>query len=175
MMANPYETQAIYNLQRYLLGLSRFDPDIPPVDIDGIFGDTTRRSLSAFQDKYGLPITGEGDAETLALLFEAYLAGVEAATRPDPVYVFPRSPADYSVGRGDEGLLVGIIQLILRDIILLYGRDETLLPIDGVYGAVTEEAIKDFQRVHRLPDDGRVDRVTWNRLIRASRLDDAGE
>ncbi len=174
-MINPYETQAIYNLQRYLLGVSRFDPAIPPVDIDGIFGDATRRSLAAFQNRYGLPITGEGDAETYAMLFEAYLAGVEAATRPDPVYVFPRAPADYSVGRGDEGLLVGVIQLLLRDIILLYGRDESLLPIDGVFGAVTEEAVKDFQRVHRLPDDGRVDRVTWNRLVKASRLDGEGE
>ncbi len=174
-MTNPYETQAIYNLQRYLRGVSRFDPDIPAVDEDGIFGDSTRAALEAFQNKYGLPVTGAADAETSALLFETYLAGVEAATRPDPIYLFPRYPADYSVGRGDEGLLVGIIQLILRDIILLYGRDADLLPLDGVFGAVTEEAVKDFQRVHRLPDDGRVDRITWNRLARASRLDGAGE
>lgn len=174
-MPNPYETQAIYNLQRYLLGVSRFDPDIPPVDLDGIFGDTTRDSLLAFQRKYGLPITGVADATTWARLFEEYLARVEAATRPDPVYIFPRYPADYSVGPGDEGPVVSIIQLLLRDIILLYGRDASLLPIDGVYGALTEEAVRDFQRVHDLPDNGRVDRVTWNRLARTSTLDGMGE
>ncbi len=174
-MTNPYEIQAIYNLQRYLRGVSRFDSDIPAVDEDGIFGDATRAALTAFQNKYGLPLSGVSDPETSALLFETYLAGVEAATRPDPVYIFPRYPADYSVKRGDEGVLVSVIQLILRDIILLYGRDAELLPIDGVYGAVTEEAVKDFQRVHRLPDNGQVDRVTWNRLTRASRLDAEGE
>ncbi len=164
MASTPYETQAIYNLQRYLRQLSRFDPDIPAVDENGIFNDETRTSLAAFQRKYGLPITGSADAETWAMLFNEYLASVEEQTRPAPIYIFPRYPADYSVGRGDENLLVGIIQLLLREIIILYGRDAALLPIDGIYGSATEEAVKDFQRVHALPDDGRVDRVTWNRL-----------
>ncbi len=174
-MANPYETQAIYNLQRYLRGVSRFDPDIPPVEEDGIFGIETQNALAAFQRKYGLPVTGTADARTWAQLFEEYLAGVEAMTRPDPVYIFPRYPTDYSVGRGDEGPVVSVIQLLLRDIILLYGRNADILPVDGVFGDLTEEAVKDFQRVHGLPDDGRVDRVTWNRLARSSRLDGNGE
>ncbi len=174
-MTNPYETQAIANLQRYLLGVSRFDPDIPPVDIDGIFGDETRRSLEAFQEKYGLPITGSADSNTWTILVEAYLAGVEAALRPNPIYIFPRYPAGYSVGLGDEGILVWIIQLLLRDILILYGRDENILPIDGIYGERTEEAVRDFQQVHRLPVTGRVDQTTWNRMARTSRLDGMGE
>jgi peptidoglycan hydrolase-like protein with peptidoglycan-binding domain len=166
-MPSPYETQAIFNLQRYLRQLSRFDPDIPSVDEDGIFGEETRRALSAFQRKYGLPITGVADSETWAMLFNEYLASVEAYTRPSPVYLFPRFPADYSVGQGDEGLLVGVIQQLLRDVTLLYGRDETLVPLDGIFGEITEQAVKDFQTVNRLPPDGRVDRVTWNRLANA--------
>ena len=57
MATTPYETQAIYNLQRYLRQLSRFDPDIPAVDEDGIFGEETRTSLEAFQKK-GKPFPG---------------------------------------------------------------------------------------------------------------------
>ena len=167
MATTPYETQAIYNLQRYLRQLSRFDPDIPTVDEDGIFGDTTRASLEAFQSKYGLPVTGVADAETWAMLFNEYLASVEAYTRPDPVYIFPRFPPDYSVGRGDENIYVAVIQLLLRDIITLYGLDADLLPIDGRCGETTERAVRDFQRIQRLPEDGRVDRITWNRLARA--------
>ena len=167
MALSPYETQAIFNLQRYLRQLSRFDPDIPTVDEDGIFGEATRRSLEAFQRKYGLPVTGVADAETWAMLFNEYLASVEARTRPDPVYIFPRHPADYSVGRGDENIYVAVIQLLLRDIITLYGLDADLLPIDGLFGETTERAVRDFQRIQRLPEDGRVDRITWNRLARA--------
>lgn len=168
MTISPYETQAIFNLQRYLRGVSRFDPDVPSVDEDGIFGDATRVSLEAFQRKYGLPVTGVADAETWARLFDEYLAGVEAATRPAPVYVFPRFPPDYSVGRGDASIVVAVIQMLLRDVIILYGEDATRLPLDGVYGELTEEAVRDFQRIQRLPVDGRVDRVTWNRLAEAT-------
>ena len=167
MAISPYETQAIYNLQRYLRQLSRFDSDIPSVDEDGIFGDETRVSLEAFQRKYGLPVTGTADAETWALLFNEYLASVEERTRPDPVFIFPRHPADYTVGRGDENIYVAVIQLLLRDIITLYGEDAEQLPIDGIFGETTEQAVRDFQRIQRLPEDGRVDRITWNRLARA--------
>lgn len=167
MAASPYETQAIYNLQRYLRQLSRFDADIPTVDVDGIFGKETRASLSAFQRKYGLPITGTADAETWAKLFNEYLASVEAYTRPAPVYIFPRYPTDYSLGPGDEGIYVAVIQLLLRDIVTLYGLDADVLPVDGVYGEATERAVRDFQRIQRLPEDGRVDRITWNRLAAA--------
>ena len=169
-MTTPYETQAIFNLQRYLRQISRFDPDIPSVNEDGIFGEETRASLSAFQQKYGLPVTGTADAETWAMLFNEYLASVEARTRPDPVYLFPRYPADYSVGLGDENVYVAVIQLLLREAITLYGLDAELLPLNGVFDALTEQAVRDFQRVQRLPDDGRVDRVTWNRLAKAGEL-----
>ena len=173
-MPTPYETQAIYNLQRYLRQLSRFDSDIPSVDEDGIFGEETRASLAAFQQKYGLPVTGTADPDTWARLFNEYLATVEARTRPDPVYLFPRFPADYSVGRGDENLLVGVIQYLLREITTLYGRDSSALPLNGVFDEITEQAVKDFQTVNRLPPDGRVDRVTWNRLAQ-SRIREVNE
>ena len=150
-MANPYETQALYNLQRYLLGISRFDPDVPPVDPDGIFGETTRASLMAFQKKYGLPVTGVGDAETWARLFEEYLAGIEAATRPDPVYIFPRYPADYSVGRGDEGPVVSVIQLILRD--MKNRRIDPAIIFGSVFRLFTELYTVALLREAGLPPD----------------------
>lgn len=166
MATSPYETQAIYNLQRYLRQLSRFDPDIPSVDEDGIFGEETRVSLEAFQRKYGLPVTGAADAETWARLFNEYLRSVEERTRPDPVFIFPRHPSDYSVGLGDENIYVAVIQLLLREIITLYGEDAERLPLNGRFDETTERAVRDFQRIQRLPEDGRVDRITWNRLAR---------
>jgi peptidoglycan hydrolase-like protein with peptidoglycan-binding domain len=98
------------------------------------------------------------------MLFNEYLASVEAYTRPEPVYLFPRFPADYSVGLGDQNLLVGVIQQLLRDVTILYGREPGAVPLNGVFDEITQRAVKDFQAVNRLPPDGRVDRITWNRL-----------
>lgn len=167
MATSPYETQAIRNLQRYLRQLSRFDADIPSVDEDGIFGAETRASLEAFQRKYGLPVTGAADAETWGRLFDEYLRSVEERTRPAPVFIFPRHPPDYTVGLGDENIYVAVIQLLLRDILTLYGEESDRPIPDGIFGEDTERAVRDFQRIHRLPEDGRVDRITWNRLARA--------
>ena len=74
----------------------------------------------------------------------------------------------------DENLLVGVIQYLLREIITLYGRDSSALPLNGVFDEITEQAVKDFQTVNRLPPDGRVDRVTWNRLAQ-SRIREVNE
>ena len=68
MAVSPYETQAIYNLQRYLRQLSRFDADIPSVDEDGIFGPATQTALIIFQDQKQIPATGTCDALTWAEL-----------------------------------------------------------------------------------------------------------
>lgn len=38
--------------------------------------------------------------------------------------------------------------------------------IDGYYGPETEEAIRQFQNYYGLPVTGRVDRETWNRILR---------
>ena len=168
MPENPYERQAIFHLQRYLRQLSRFDPDIPSVQEDGIFGEETQASLMAFQKKYGLPITGTADPQTWATLFEAYLADVESRTRPSPVFLFPRHPPDYSVGEGDTGPLVSVIQWLLYDIVLLYGLAPDVIPLTGVYDQITTQAVRDFQRVNGLPQDGRVDRITWNYLADAA-------
>src|SRR3954451_24276804 len=34
-------------------------------------------------------------------------------------------------------------------------------PVDGVFGAKTETAVKKFQQAREIPDDGAVGRVTW--------------
>lgn len=173
MATTPYEAQAIGNLQRYLRQLARFDPSIPMINEDGLFGEKTRATLTAFQRGQGLPETGKADPETWERLFSAYEASIEAHARPLPLYVFPRFPEDYTVGRGDTGLLTEMIQLLLRDILLLYGRETSLPSPNGSFDEETEQAVKVFQTLHRLPVNGRIDRGTWNRLARVMDLQNA--
>lgn len=165
----PYETQAVLNMQRYLRQLSYFDPDIPSVPIDGIYDSATATAVAAFQKKYALPQTGTADAVTWAKLFDEYLRSIEENTRPEPVNIFPRFPGDYSIGRRDPQpftALILAIQYILRELMIDYGYDPELLPVTGEYDEATEAAIRDFQAIHNLPTTGRVNRTTWNTMVR---------
>ena len=168
MPNKPFEREAITNLQRYLLQLSFFDNRIPPVPIDGIFDTATRDSLQAFQRVAGLPATGRGDRVTWDALYLAYLESLAAHGRPEPVYIFPRFPETYSVGLGDEGLLISAIRYLLRELTIDYGGEFEDIPLVGTYDTVTEGAVRQFQMLHGLPVTGRVDRETWNELVAAS-------
>lgn len=55
------------------------------------------------------------------------------------------------------------IQRYLRH--LSFHEDEIrAVPIDGIWESQTEESVKDFQRKHSLPQTGRVDRMTFDKL-----------
>lgn len=167
MPTSPFEREAITNLQRYLYQLSFTDPRIPPVPVDGIFGPNTARALRAFQQSRGLTSTGRADKITWDLLYLEYLKSLEDTGNTEPLYLFPRNPETYSVGLGDEGLIISAIRYLLRELMIDYGGEFEELPLAGTFDTATEGAVKRFQELHGLPITGRVDRETWNRLVTA--------
>ncbi len=169
MPTNPFEKEAITNLQRYLYQLSFTDPRIPPVPVDGVYGENTVRAIRAFQQAAGLPPTGQVDQETWDIIYLAYLESLEATGRTEPLYLFPRHPETYSVGLGDEGLIISAIRYLLRELMIDYGGEFEDIPLAGTFDTVTEGAVRRFQQLHGLPVTGRVDRVTWNRMVTAQR------
>lgn len=74
-------------------------------------------------------------------------------------------PTDYTLRRGDSGEAVRYLQALLCDV------GETLTA-DGIFGAKTENAVKDFQRLYKLPVDGVVGPETWAALERATGHDE---
>lgn len=168
MAERPYEDEAIRNLQRYLLQLSFFNALIPAVPLDGVWDTATRESLRAFQAQYGLPVTGRADRTTWDTLYQAYTQNLSDTGRPEPVYVFPRQPNEYSVGLGDEGALIVAIQFLLRERMIEYGLLLEEQALTQIFDATTEAWVKQFQDIHGLPVTGRVDKATWNELVRAN-------
>ena len=75
------------------------------------------------------------------------------------VTYIPRKLENYPlVRRGSSGNFVTLLQFIL----IGYGFD---LEPDGVFGALTEGAVKDFQRQNGLSEDGIVGINTWRTLL----------
>ena len=63
--------------------LSAYISDIPPLAIDGIFGNTTRNAVIAAQRRFGLPQTGVVDAETWNEIYDQY-SGIENTSWRNP-------------------------------------------------------------------------------------------
>lgn len=71
--------EKVRHLQYMLSILSDYIPQIPPVNIDGIFGPATRAAVLAVQRRYRLPETGVVDASTWDEIYSQF-SGIETTT-----------------------------------------------------------------------------------------------
>ena len=162
-MNNGYvnESDAIFNLQKYLRQLAYFDDDLPLVPIDE--ERDTEDAIMKFQRKYGLSETGIADKTTWDLIFLKYLESLEDNAVPAMISPFPRTPNNYSLTLGDSLFLVEILQYMLEELKSRYDEFEPVLRT-GIYDEPTEKAVKDFQMRNSLPVTGNTDVLTWNSI-----------
>ena len=158
------EKTAVRNMQRYLRQLSYTDSDIPPVPIDGIFGDATSKSLKAFQTKNGLDATGVADRESWDMLYKTYLSSVKRFTPPKGFSPFPRVPEDYSLRVGDVGFAVTAVQFLINEVSVILDEIDAIA-ITGIYNIDTSRAVSIFQAANGLPITGNTDKETWDMLV----------
>ena len=69
----------VRHLQYMLSVLSEYIPEIPPVEVDGIFGPATREAVIAAQRRFRLEQTGVVDDETWDEIYDQF-AGIENTT-----------------------------------------------------------------------------------------------
>ncbi|MCA8922242.1 MAG: peptidoglycan-binding protein [Planctomycetes bacterium] len=100
----------------------------------------------------------------------ATTSGMREGGQPDTtVYRGPaRQALDPGLARGNFGPGVGRLQAMLNK-----AGAEPPLAVDGLFGPLTQRALKDFQRKERLIVTGRLDAQTLQRLLAASPKADA--
>lgn len=165
---------ATRNIQRYLRRISYENGNIPRPPIDGIFDTATEDSLKAFQRIYGLTPTGRADRVTFDTLFRAYLADIEKNQRRESLDVFPKEPRNHVIDIGEESLTVSVLQLLLGELTAIFDTLE-FYEATGIYDESTAENVRRFQRLSRLPVTGKVDIITWNRILRDYSNTDSAE
>ncbi|ESZ27469.1 peptidoglycan-binding protein [Mesorhizobium sp. M0924] len=145
------------------------DLDFYTGTVDGISGPNTQKAIQAYQQKVGLPASGEIDAVLLDQLgakqttagiphplprpvdmAAARVAAPEAAPAPIPV----SAPAS---AQAPDARIVKI-QAGLK----AFGNDD--MQLDGVVGARTKAAIKEFQSLFGLPETGEPDEVVYVKM-----------
>lgn len=81
-----------------------------------------------------------------------------------PVQNFEESLPLSPLRTGSAGADVQRIQVQLNRIATNYPAIPKIYPTDGIFGAETEEAVRAFQRIFGLAEDGIVGRSTWYRI-----------
>jgi peptidoglycan hydrolase-like protein with peptidoglycan-binding domain len=145
------------------------DLDFYSGTVDGISGPNTRKAIQAYQQKVGLPATGEIDAvlldqlgakQTTAAIPHPVPRPVDSAMAPAaasaPVPIPASAPADAAAQVPDARIIK--IQAGLK----AFGNDD--MQLDGVVGARTKAAIKEFQSLFGLPQTGEPDEVVYVKM-----------
>ncbi len=151
-------------LQYFLSILSEFIEYIPPVAIDGVYGEATRNAVIAFQRYEGLNPDGIAGERTWNLLYNRVRGiinslGIDFDLRLTSYSQYPGSPLSY----GTSGEDVRTLQNYLNYIALSY-RAVPFVTATGFFGNETEASVRGYQRRFSLPETGVVDEATWNSI-----------
>ncbi|UQN09181.1 peptidoglycan-binding protein [Deinococcus sp. QL22] len=106
-----------------------------PVDLDGIFGSSTNTAVRNFQAARSLTVDGIVGGNTWEALIK-------------------------TVRQGDNNNAVRAVQDQLRA-----GYGYSSVTVDGIFGAGTNTAVRDFQTKRELGADGIVGLNTWHALV----------
>lgn len=138
--------------------------------VDGLNGPNTRSAIAAYQKKVGLAATGEIDQALLEQLGAAdTTAGI--TPRPAPRAEMPSAPAPRAVTVSvpvparmppatDGGVNARIMKIQAG--LKAFGNDG--IEIDGVIGARTKAAIREFQSLFGLPETGEPDPAVYAKM-----------
>lgn len=152
----------IRTLQFFISYLSNYYNTIPAVDIDGVFGESTRAAVIDMQNTFGLTPDGIVGEETWNTMYNAYLDIVSTV------------PLRYSEGNtvpfqgeilriGSESDTVRLLQEYLNYIANVY-TEIPQVNTTGYFGTQTQEAVIAFQRIFGLEQTGYVGPFTWTAI-----------
>lgn len=156
------EKNPILEIQRILRTIDFFDGVPSTIRLTGTYNEETRDHVRRFQEKYGLPVTGIVDNSSWNLLQTVDRAIKESQNLAKAVYLLPRSP-EYTIS---PGLTDDVIYIIQHMVNVISHEYDGISPIQftGKYDEPTENAIKEFQRINLLENNGIIDSTTFNRL-----------
>jgi len=153
---------AVQNVQYYLAYLSQFYSTVPPIAIDGIFGEQTRNAILSAQRTFGLEETGELDAETFEAIYDAYLGIIDSLSfefREGEVLPF----SGVVLTLGVEAPEVSVLQQYLNTLSEAY-PEIPRVNVTGYFGSQTEAAVLAFQRLFGLQPTGVVEATVWSAI-----------
>ncbi|MCQ2405503.1 MAG: peptidoglycan-binding protein [Clostridia bacterium] len=153
---------SVRTIQYYLEVIALFYEAVPFTEISGTYTEETAEAARAFQQTFGLPVTGQVDLATWRELQNVY-NGIVAVT-PElegGIVLFPGEILQV----GSQGENVRLLQEYLAFIRETY-TDIPPLYVDGVFGNRTLAAVKAYEKRFGLEQNGLVGAATWDSIAR---------
>ena len=129
----------------------------------GSFGELTRDAVFAFQNFYGLPVTGVVDANVFNRVEQVYREAVAELPANYQSAIGEPYPGKF-LTEGDRGDSVYIIQGYLNKI----GQNVPSIPViavDGIFGPRTKAAVIALQQYLGIEETGAIGPVEWAEII----------
>ncbi len=155
--------QPIRSLQTMLRVIAEDDPSIPTVVPDGIYGPATMQSVTAFQRREGIPVTGITDQNTFERVAQAHKGALIRIGKPEPIEILIEPGQIFRAG--DYGPYIFLMQSMLIWLATLY--ENIPAPVHtGRLDPDSAASLAAFQLFAGLPETGELDRETWRNLSR---------
>lgn len=158
-------------IQSKLNRIARNYPNIPTITpVDGVFGKETDTAVKKFQQIFNLTpdgIVGNATWYKIAYIYTSVKRLAELDSEGISINELPQS-YERLLQRGDSGDQVRVIQYYLA-LIAQYYDSVPPIQVTGYFGEETENAVKAFQRIFGLTEDGIVGAETWADMYRAYR------
>ena len=151
----------------FLDALAFLDPDIPRLKTNSIYGNNTITMVRAFQQKYGLPVTGEFTYSDWLVLQNAYDRILKSFPKEYQDYVDELYP-DYFLTRGATGEDVRRFQRFLLSI-CKYDKSIPGVRVNGVFDELTEKSVLKLQEDYGFDVNGIVGPLLWKKVVELSK------
>lgn len=151
----------------YLDAISFLDNDIPRLPTNSIYNNNTITMVKAFQEKYGLPVTGVFTYTDWNVLRRAYDNILKSFPREYQDYVEELYP-DYFLVKGMSGKDVRRFQKFLLAI-CRYDKSIPGVRVNGIFDDLTEKSVKKLQSDYGFDINGIVGPLLWRKALELSK------
>ena len=157
----------VEHVHYFLDALAFLDPDIPRLPLNSIYNNNTITVVEAFQQKYGLPVTGVFTYRDWKILKEIYQKILKSYPKEYQTYINDLYP-DYFLVRGSSGEDVLRFQRYLLAI-CRYDHSIPGVRVNGVFDELTEKSVYKLQKDNGLEQNGIVGPVLWKKVVELSK------
>ena len=151
----------------FIDALAFLDPDIPRLPTNSIYSNNTITMVKAFQQKYGLPVTGIFTYADWLVLQDAYNMILKSYPKEYQSYINELYP-DYFLVRGMSGEDIKRFQKFLLAI-CKYDKSIPGVRVNGIFDELTEKSVKKIQQDYGFDINGIVGPLLWKKVVELSK------